>query len=131
MARTKKSSVKPVEKREVSRKVINGAFIIFFDDGSIQIIAKPIDLTKEEVSSLFGSSEEEEEEEEEELTGEQLNEMDFKELEDICEDKSLDTDPDDYDEDEVEKLRKAVAKELGINLPKKQEKKSKSKKGKK
>ena len=34
-------------------------------------------------------------------------------------------------EDEVEKLRKAVAKELGINLPKKQEKKSKSKKGKK
>ena len=130
MARTKKSSVKPVEKREVSRKVINGAFIIFFDDGSIQIIAKPIDLTKEEVSSLFGSSEEEEEEEEE-LTGEQLNEMDFGELEDICEDKSLDTDPDDYDEDEVEKLRKAVAKELGINLPKKQEKKSKSKKGKK
>ena len=128
MARTKKSSVKPVEKREVSRKVINGAFIIFFDDGSIQIIAKPIDLTKEEVSSLFGSSEEEEEEE---LTGEQLNEMDFEELEDICEDKSLDTDPDDYDEDEVEKLRKAVAKELGINLPKKQEKKSKSKKGKK
>ena len=132
MARTKKSSVKPVEKREVSRKVINGAFIIFFDDGSIQIIAKPIDLTKEEVSSLFGSSEEEEEEEEEEeLTGEQLNEMDFEELEDICEDKSLDIDPDDYDEDEVEKLRKAVAKELGINLPKKQEKKSKSKKGKK
>ena len=131
MARTKKSSVKPVEKREVSRKVINGAFIIFFDDGSIQIIAKPIDLTKEEVSSLFGSSEEEEEEEEEELTGEQLNEMDFEELEDICEDKSLDTDPDDYDEDEVEKLRKAVAKELGINLPKKQEKKSKSKNGKK
>ena len=129
MARTKKSSVKPVEKREVSRKVINGAFIIFFDDGSIQIIAKPIDLTKEEVSSLFGSSEEEEEEEE--LTGEQLNEMDFEELEDICEDKSLDTDPDDYDEDEVEKLRKAVAKELGINLPKNQEKKSKSKKGKK
>ena len=129
MARTKKSSVKPVEKREVSRKVINGAFIIFFDDGSIQIIAKPIDLTKEEVSSLFGSSEEEEEEEE--LTGEQLNEMDFEELEDVCEDKSLDTDPDDYDEDEVEKLRKAVAKELGITLPKKQEKKSKSKKGKK
>ena len=52
-------------------------------------------------------------------------------VKDICEDNSLDTDPDDYDEDEVEKLRKAVAKELGINLPKKQEKKSKSKKGKK
>ena len=131
MAKSKKAT--KVEKKEVSRKEINGAIIIVFDDGSIQIIAKPIDLTKEEVSSLFGSddSEEEEEEEEEELTGEQLNEMDFEELEDVCEDKSLDTDPDDYDEDEVEKLRKAVAKELGITLPKKQEKKSKSKKGKK
>ena len=129
MARTKKAI--KVEKKEVSRKTIDGAIIIVFDDGSIQIIPQVINLTQEEASSLFGSSEEEEEEEEEELTGEQLNEMDFEELEDICEDKSLDTDPDDYDEDEVEKLRKAVAKELGINLPKKQEKKSKSKKGKK
>ena len=90
-----------------------------------------LDEIVEEMEGFEDDEEEEEEEEEEELTGEQLNEMDFEELEDICEDKSLDTDPDDYDEGEVEKLRKAVAKELGINLPKKQEKKSKSKKGKK
>lgn len=69
--------------------------------------------------------EDEDEEDEEELTPEALAEMDFEELEDVCDDKDLDTDPDDFDEDDVEKLRKAVAKELGITLPKK------SKKGKK
>ena len=73
----------------------------------------------------------EEEEEEEELTGEELAEMDFEELEDVCDDKDLETDPDDYDEDEVEKLRKAIAKELGLKLPAKKEAKGKGKKGKK
>lgn len=75
--------------------------------------------------------EEEEEEEEEELTGEELAEMDFEELEDVCDDKDLETDPDDYDEDDVEKLRKAIAKELGLKLPAKKEAKGKGKKGKK
>ena len=73
----------------------------------------------------------EEEEEEEELTGEELAEMDFEELEDVCDDKDLETDPDDYDEDDVEKLRKAIAKELGLKLPAKKETKGKGKKGKK
>lgn len=72
-----------------------------------------------------------EEEEEEELTGEELAEMDFEELEDVCDDKDLETDPDDYDEDDVEKLRKAIAKELGLKLPAKKETKGKGKKGKK
>lgn len=73
----------------------------------------------------------EEEEEEEELTGEELAEMDFEELEDVCDDKDLETDPDDYDEDDIEKLRKAIAKELGLKLPAKEEAKGKGKKGKK
>lgn len=73
----------------------------------------------------------EEEEEEEELTGEELAEMDFEELEDVCDDKDLETDPDDYDEDDIEKLRKAIAKELGLKLPAKKEAKGKDKKGKK
>ena len=73
----------------------------------------------------------EEGEEEEELTGEELAEMDFEELEDVCDDKDLETDPDDYDEDDVEKLRKAIAKELGLKLPAKKETKGKGKKGKK
>lgn len=73
----------------------------------------------------------EDEDEEEELTGEDLAEMDFEELEDVCDDKDLETDPDDYDEDDIEKLRKAIAKELGLKLLAKKEAKGKGKKGKK
>ena len=43
----------------------------------------------------------------------------------------LETDPDDYEEDDIEKLRKAIAKELGLKLPAKKEAKGKGKKGKK
>ena len=75
--------------------------------------------------------EESDDEDEEELTGEALAEMDFEELEDVCDDKDLDTDPDDFDEEDIEKLRKAIAKELGIKLPAKKEAKGKGKKGKK
>ena len=122
---------KEVELKEVSRTEINGAIIIKYEDGSVKIIPAPITLTAEEAEDLFGSESEEEEEEEEELTGEELAEMDFEELEDVCDDKDLETDPDDYDEDDVEKLRKAIAKELGLKLPAKKETKGKGKKGKK
>ena len=123
---------KEVELKEVSRTEINGAIIIKYEDGSVKIISAPITLTAEEAEDLFGSeSEEEEEEEEEELTGEELAEMDFEELEDVCDDKDLETDPDDYEEDDIEKLRKAIAKELGLKLPAKKEAKGKGKKGKK
>lgn len=74
---------------------------------------------------------EDEDEEEEELTGEALAEMDFEELEDVCDDKDLETDPDDFEEEDIEKLRKAIAKELGLKLPAKKETKGKGKKGKK
>ena len=60
----------------------------------------------------------EEEEDEDEVTPEDLAGMDFEALEDLCDDKELETDPDEFDEEDVEKLRKAVAKELGITLPK-------------
>lgn len=146
-----------MELKEVSRTEINGAIIIKYEDGSVKIIPAPIMLSAEEAEDLFGSESDdeeeeeeesddddeegdddddddddsEEEEEEEELTGEELAEMDFEELEDVCDDKDLETDPDDYDEDEVEKLRKAIAKELGLKLPAKKETKGKGKKGKK
>ena len=141
---------KEVELKEVSRTEINGAIIIKYEDGSVKIIPAPIMLSAEEAEDLFGSESDdeeeeeeeesddddddddsEEEEEEEELTSEELAEMDFEELEDVCDDKDLETDPDDYDEDEVEKLRKAIAKELGLKLPAKKETKGKGKKGKK
>lgn len=86
---------------------------------------------EDEDDSDEDEEEEEEKEEEEELTGEALAEMDFEELEDVCDDKDLDTDPDDFDEEDIEKLRKAIAKELDIKLPAKKEAKGKGKKGKK
>lgn len=137
---------KEVELKEVSRTEINGAIIIKYEDGSVKIITAPIMLSAEEAEDLFGSESDdeeeeeeesdddddsEEEEEEEELTGEELAEMDFEELEDVCDDKDLETDPDDYDEDDIEKLRKAIAKELGLKLPAKKEAKGKGKKEKK
>lgn len=63
-------------------------------------------------------SDDEESDDEDEVTPEDLAEMDFEALEDLCDDKELETDPDEFDEGDVEKLRKAVAKELGIALPK-------------
>ena len=142
----KKKETKKVELKEVSRVEINGNIIITYEDGSVKIIPAPIMLTADQASEIFGSEEDEdeedeeeesdedeedEEEEEEELTGEALAEMDFEELEDVCDDKDLDTDPDDFDEEDIEKLRKAIAKELGIKLPDKKEAKGKGKKGKK
>ena len=139
---------KEVELKEVSRTEVNGTIIIKYEDGSVKIIPAPITLSAEDAEGLFGSESEEEEEEEDEeeedeeeeeeegeeeedLTGEALAEMDFEELEEVCDDKDLDTDPDDFDEDEIEKLRKAIAKELGLKLPAKKEAKGKGKKGKK
>ena len=99
------------------------------DDDSEEEEEEESDDDDEEESD--DDDDDEEEEEEEELTGEELAEMDFEELEDVCDDKDLETDPDDYDEDDVEKLRKAIAKELGLKLPAKKETKGKGKKGKK
>ena len=79
--------------------------------------------------------EDEDDEDDEEAAApspEELAGMDFEELEDVCDDHSLDVDPDDYEEEDIEKFRKAIAKELGITLPKaKKETKAKGKKGKK
>ena len=147
------------ELKEVSRKEINGATIITYEDGSVKIIPAPIVLSAEEAADLFGSEDADDEDEDdddsddededdsdedddededdsdedddEELTGEDLAEMDFEELEDVCDDKDLETDPDDFEEEDIEKLRKAIAKELGLKLPAKKEAKGKGKKGKK
>ena len=148
---TKKKETKK-ELKEVSRKEINGAIIITYEDGSVKIIPAPIVLSAEEAADLFGSEDDDDDdddddsddddddddddsdddEEEEELTGEDLAEMDFEELEDVCDDKDLETDPDDFEEEDIEKLRKAIAKELGLKLPAaKKEAKGKGKKGKK
>ena len=77
---------KEVELKEVSRKEINGAIIITYEDGSVVIIPAPIKLTKEEAEDLFGSEEEDDDEEEEE--------------EDDDEEEEEESDDDDDDDDD-------------------------------
>ena len=90
---------------------------------------KPVDDDEDEEED--DDDEDSDDEDGEELTGEQLAEMDFEECEDLCDSNDLETDPDDFDEDDVEALRKAIAKELGLTLPKSKKEDKKGKKGKK
>lgn len=134
--------------KEVERKVLsNGVILIKYDDGSYALLT-PIsaedaeeifggesedsddededdededsdeDDESEDGEEDEDEDEDEDEEEDDEVTPEDLAGMDFEALEDLCDDKELETDPDEFDEEDVEKLRKAVAKELGITLPK-------------
>lgn len=134
--------------KEVERKVLsNGVILIKYDDGSYALLT-PIsaedaeeifggesedsddededededDESEDDEDSDDDEDEdedsEEDEDEDDEVTPEDLAGMDFEALEDLCDDKELETDPDEFDEEDVEKLRKAVAKELGITLPK-------------
>lgn len=130
--------------KEVERKVLsNGVILIKYDDGSYAFLTS---ISAEDAEEIFGGESEdsddedededdeseddedsdddededseEDEDEDDEVTPEDLAGMDFEALEDLCDDKELETDPDEFDEEDVEKLRKAVAKELGITLPK-------------
>lgn len=76
------------------------------------------DEDSDEDSDEDDEEEDEDEDEDDVVTPEDLAGMDFEALEDLCDDKELETDPDEFNEEDVEKLRKAVAKELGITLPK-------------
>ena len=137
----KKAAVKEVERKVLS----NGVILIKYDDGSYALLTP---ISAEDAEDIFGgeaedsededddededesddedSDEDEDEDDEDEdedeeddgVTPEDLAGMDFEALEDLCDDKELETDPDEFDEEDVEKLRKAVAKELGITLPK-------------
>lgn len=126
--------------KEVERKVLsNGVILIKYDDGSYALLTP---ISAEDAEEIFGGESEdsddedededededsdddededseEDEDEDDEVTPEDLAGMDFEALEDLCDDKELETDPDEFDEEDVEKLRKAVAKELNITLPK-------------
>lgn len=140
----KKAAAKEVERKVLS----NGVILIKYDDGSYAFLTpisaedaeeifggesedsddededdedEDSDEEDEDDESEDGEEDEdddEDEEEDDEVTPEDLAGMDFEALEDLCDDKELETDPDEFDEEDVEKLRKAVAKELGITLPK-------------
>ena len=121
-----KKTKKAPARQEVERIDLgNGTVIVKYDDGTVEVITTTA-LTAEQAQQVFGNEDDsDEEDEDDEVTPEMLAEADFEELEDICDEKELDTDPDDFDEEDVEKLRKAIAKEMGIKLP------AKGKKGKK
>lgn len=140
----KKAAAKEVERKVLS----NGVILIKYDDGSYALLTpisaedaeeifggesedsddededdEDSDEEDEDDESEDGEEDEDEdddedEEEDDEVTPEDLAGMDFEALEDLCDDKELETDPDEFDEEDVEKLRKAVAKELNITLPK-------------
>ena len=152
MARKKEVKVEVVNEVAISKTLV----LVTYSDGTSEIRFK---LTSDELEKLVAAvspaddeeedddeeeeedddeeddDDEEEDEEDEEAAApspEELAGMDFEELEDVCDDHSLDVDPDDYEEEDIEKFRKAIAKELGITLPKAQkETKAKGKKGKK
>ena len=151
MARKKEAKVEVVNEVAISKTLV----LVTYSDGTSEIRFK---LTSDELEKLVAAvspaddeeedeeedddeeddeedDDEEDEEEDEEAAApspEELAGMDFEELEDVCDDHSLDVDPDDYEEEDIEKFRKAIAKELGITLPKaKKETKAKGKKGKK
>ena len=133
---------KTAGKKEVSRKEVKGLIFITYDDGSVEVTMAPVSFTQEELMEALGLETEEEEDEDDEdssddedeveISAEDLMGMDFEELEDLCDTNDLETDPDDYEVDDIEKFRKQVAKELGITLPKatakKESKKSAGKK---
>ena len=140
----KKAAAKEVERKVLS----NGVILIKYDDGSYAFLTPISAEDAEEIfggesedsddenedeededsdededdeedeDSDEDEDDEEDEDEDDEVTPEDLAGMDFEALEDLCDDKELETDPDEFDEKDVEKLRKAVAKELGITLPK-------------
>ena len=146
MARKKEAKVEVVNEVAISKTLV----LVTYSDGTSEIRFK---LTSDELEKLVAAvspaddeeddeedddeedDDDEEEDDEEEAAApspEELAGMDFEELEDVCDDHSLDVDPDDYEEEDIEKFRKAIAKELGITLPKaKKETKAKGKKGKK
>ena len=138
MARKKEAKVEVVNEVAISKTLV----LVTYSDGTSEIRFK---LTSDELEKLVAAvspaedeedeDEEDDDEDEEEAAApspEELAGMDFEELEDVCDDHSLDVDPDDYEEEDIEKFRKAIAKELGITLPKaKKETKAKGKKGKK
>ncbi len=90
------------ELKEVSRKEINGAIIITYEDGSVKIIPTPIVLSAEEAADLFGSEDADDEDEDED--DEDEDDSDDEDEDDSDEDGDEDGEDDDDSDDEDEEL---------------------------
>lgn len=143
MAKAKKN---PMVGKEIAKweELEGGYILITFEDGTTiivkqlpQVVVDAIRIVNDSDGDDSDEEEEEDDEEEDddedededgdelEIEVEDLMEMDFDEMEDLVDEHELDVDVDDFEDDE-EGLRKAIAKVLGLKLPK-----AKSKKGKK
>ena len=106
-----------------------GYQFIKLDDGQVMLVKIISEDISEILSELGGEPEKNKESEKEETqdkvpepegdgyTGEDLMAMDHGELSELCKDNDLDTDPDDFGEDEVDNFRKNVAEEIDVKLP--------------
>ena len=130
-------TIKTVENQE------NGYSVITFTDGTTAVIlvafitaasiaAPAAPAKKEEVkapakkeevkkAAPAKKDEDEDEDEDEEITWDDLVEMDEEELVELIDAEDLDVDADDYEDDE-DGLRKAIAEEMEIEIPKKKKK---------
>lgn len=92
----KKKEAKKKELAIVSEELINGARIVTYEDGSVDIFPAVVHLTAEQASNLFGSDDDEDDSEEDEDEDDEDSEDD----EDDSEDDEDDDDSDEEDEDE-------------------------------
>ena len=93
-----KKTKKEPAKQEVDRIDLgNGTVLVKYDDGSVEVVITTV-LPAELAQQIFGNDSDSDEDDDDEVTPEMLAEADFEELEDICDEKELDTDPDDFDE---------------------------------
>lgn len=87
------------------------------EDGLREAIAEELEIEIPKKAPAKGKKEEKEEEDEK-LAWSDLVEMDRDEMEELIDDEELDVDADDFEDDD-EGLRKAIAKEMKIEVPKK------------
>ena len=90
------------------------------DEGLRKEIADELDIEvpKKDKKGSEDEAPTKEKEDEDDYTWGDLVKMDWDELVDLIKENKLDTDPDDFDEDTQEdKLRRAIAKECGIEAP--------------
>ena len=116
----------------------NGFHLIKFDDNTISLVnIVSFEITKEEIQELLddesekatskaekkkekSAKKEEPVTDEEPYTWEDLLKMGYKELEELCKENDLDTDPDNFDEDEKDEMAdfgKEIAEEIDIEVP--------------
>ena len=98
----KKKETQKVELKEVSRKEINGAIIITYEDGSVKIIPAPIMLSAEEAKDLFASEEDDDDEDEEEEEEDEDEDSDEDDEDEDSDDEEEEEEDEDSEEDEDE-----------------------------